>query len=285
MFNFTLLKMGQIFDNVLEVLDKYDIYYGRKAAATDLGVLLGAYVSKQEYDQHTVEGDFPCLSCQISDDFGDVNIVDTQGLRSFSNRNARNLAFRPALPPSEASRIKPNKEKTILKRVKVYEYGEYPQTIADEKTNAELENLFQSNSLSKTGKHYTFDETAVTDENSGFKEKPYTEYVSPDGKKYIRMLGRQGDAYSRLSDGKIIEKDKPYWVHVEPIEWLADKSGWLISKKCLFSNIRYDDSKDFINNYFAKEIEPGGDMLHRLKSYEQGNSSPKGLFSQKNEGR
>ena len=104
-----------------------------------------------------------------------------------------------------------------------------------------------------------------------------------DGKRYIRVLGRPADYDSKLSTGERVKKGKPYWVEVQPIEWLMDKSGWVVAKKCLFAGIQFDEKylqkswfpgrryyktalydgdfsktfmKHYLDTYFAKEMEP-----------------------------
>ena len=71
-----------------------------------------------------------------------------------------------------------------------------------------------------------------------------------------------------LSTGEKVETEKPYWLQVQPIEWLKDPSGIWISKKALFSGIQFDTKsyydgdfkntfmKKYLDTYFAKEIEP-----------------------------
>ena len=90
-----------------------------------------------------------------------------------------------------------------------------------------------------------------------------------DGKRYIRVLGRPSDSqYSTLSTREQVKDGKPYWVEVQPIEWLMDESGWMIAKKCLFAGIQFDTKKKYdgdfsktfmkhyLDTYFAKEMMP-----------------------------
>ena len=150
-------------------------------------------------------------------------------------------------------------------------YGEYPQAITDEGTNAQLEKLFQAKSLQTTGKDYT-----LPVYKSGFRSdvRPvsYDEYEYK-GKKYIRFPGidtSEEYASKLLASGKSIDIREPHWVEVQPIEWLMDKSGTWVSKKCLFATLMnpdgghegnyYGDFKktflgDFLNTQFAKDIQ------------------------------
>jgi len=171
------------------------------------------------------------------------------------------------LPPSEASQISPSGERTLKSGIRVAEYGEYPQTVADDETCEKLERLHDSRSLRPTGKSYTFDSVDLDDYGTSFKAISYPEYEL-DGKRYIRVLGRPYDEDSKLSTGEQVEVGKPYWVEVQPIEWLMDRSGWVVAKKCLFAGIHFDTKekyhgtfsktfmKKYLDTYFAKEMEP-----------------------------
>ena len=91
-----------------------------------------------------------------------------------------------------------------------------------------------------------------------------------DGKRYIRVPGRPADDDSKLSTGEQVEEGKPYWVEVQPIEWLMDRSGTMVAKKCLFAGIQfdtkssYDDDfsqtfiKRYLDGYFAGEMQRNG---------------------------
>ena len=72
----------------------------------------------------------------------------------------------------------------------------------------------------------------------------------------------------KLSEDKIIEIDKPYWIKVSPIEWLIDyDTKTVISKKILIAGIQfnqrfgkfsYDNSfiYKYLNEIFVKDIIP-----------------------------
>ena len=89
-----------------------------------------------------------------------------------------------------------------------------------------------------------------------------------NGKRYIRVPGRPADNDSKLSTREQVEKWKPYWVEVQPIEWLMDPSGTMVAKKCLFAGIQFDTKssydgdfsktsmKHYLDTYFAKEMKP-----------------------------
>ena len=260
--DFTFLKEDQIWgDDALEVMKRY----GTKVAPTDLTVILGGYMT--DGDGRTSEGDLTCASWSASSYAYDrVRCVYCGGGQDWYDTTSRGVSARPALPPSEASKISPSEARAI-DGIRVVEYGEYPQTVADERTSERLERLHSSRSLRPTGKNYTFDSVGLTDYDTAFKATSFSEYEM-DGKRYIRVPGRPADDDSKLSTGKQVEAGKPYWVEVQPIEWLMDRSGTMVAKKCLFAGIQFDtkDSYDgdfsktsmkhYLDTYFAKEIEP-----------------------------
>lgn len=115
-----------------------------------------------------------------------------------------------------------------------------------------LEILFQQGSLELTGKNYTFDSVDLIDFDTSFKPTSYPEYRLSGYGKYIRVLGRGSAFLSSVSKGKaLVQKGKPYWLEVKPIEWLKDESGWMVAKKCLFAGIQFDTKKEY-NGDFSK---------------------------------
>ena len=270
--DFTFLKEDQIWgDGALDVMKRY----GTKVAPTDLTVILGGYMTGG--DDRTSEDDLTCASWSASSHGnGGVRCVHFRGGENWDDTDRRRISARPALPPSEASKISPSEARAIA-GIRVAEYGEYPQTVADERTSAKLERLHDSRSLRPTGKNYTFDSVDLTDYDTSFKATSYQEYEM-DGKRYIRVLGRPADGDSKLSTGEQVEEGKPYWVEVQPIEWLMDPSGTMVAKKCLFAGIQFDTKssydgnfkrtsmKRYLDTYFAKEMEPIGRVAARTVS-------------------
>ena len=269
--DFTFLKEEQIWgDGALEVMKRY----GTKVVPTDLALILGGSVYRGE--DFTSEGDLTCISWTASSDLGDfVCTVCSDGQKRGEQAIRRATSARPVLPPSEASKISPSKLRNI-DGIWVAEYGEYPQTVADERTSERLEEmLFSSGSLRMTGKNYFFDSVGLTDYDRAFEGRAFHEYEM-DGKRYIRVLGRPADGgRSKLSTGELVEDWKPYWVQVQPVEWLMDESGTMIAKKCLFAGIQFDTRrgydgdfsktfmKHYLDNYFARELEPVERMVSR----------------------
>ena len=271
--NFTFLTIDQIWgDGALDVIKQRK---GKNCDATDLTAILGGNVGGSRFH------DSQCSVFTASaNKYGDMEIL-SNGLDGgwVHPEESRGVSARPALPPYEASKIKRTKTRTD-KGIQVVEYGEYPQTVADARTSKKLEELHSSRSLPSTGKTYTFDSEVGNADYQPYKPKSYPEYEM-DGKRYIRILGSPYDIYS------FVESEKPYWVQVEPIEWLVDKTGWMVSKKCLFAGVPFDTKQykgDFsqtimgryLDYFFAKEIE---DPVDRSISLKKANKKRKGLVT------
>ncbi len=260
--DFTFLKEDQIWgDDALDVMKRY----GVRVAPTDLTVILGGDMTGG--GDRTSEDDLTCASWSASsNNYNNVRCVSCEGDKDWFSTNSRIVPARPALLQKEAAKISPSIARAIA-GIRVAEYGEYPQTVADERTSERLERLHSSRSLRPTGKNYTFDSVGLTDYDTPFKATSYPEYEM-DGKRYIRVPGRPADSDSKLSTGEQVKEGKPYWVEVQPIEWLMDRSGTMVAKKCLFAGIQFDtkDSYDgdfsktsmkrYLDTYFAKEMEP-----------------------------
>lgn len=278
--DFTLLTRDQIWgEKALEVIQKY----GSKVAPTDLSVLLGGLMGGYAPSAKTSEGEFACDAWTASFHRGfrsklRVCACDTDGGATEQFEFVRrDLAVRPVLPPSETAKLTPTARRKGINGVDIVEFGEYPQTIADEKTGKELDELYASGALSPTGKTYSFDD--INPKNV-IDPKNYTEKFlsgrgckeyAHNGKKYIQLDGRPANNDSQLSSGEKAQT-KPYWIQVKPIEWLQDKDGTWVSKKCLFSGIQFDTEgaynldvfedfektfmKRYLKTYFAKDIVP-----------------------------
>ena len=261
--DFTFLKEDQIWgDDALDVMKKY----GTAVAPTDLTAILGGIMNSAGGTK-TSEGETTCLSWSVSSDKnGHVRCVLSEGDRYWSRTDERLISARPVLSSWEAFKTIPSVAR-FIDAIPVVEYGEYPQTVADDETCEKLERLHDSRSLRLSGKNYTFDSVGLTDYDTPFKATSYPEYEM-DGKRYIRVPGRPANDDSKLSTGERVKEGKPYWVEVQPIEWLLDPSYTMVARKCLFAGIQFDTKekydgdfkrtfmKHYLDTYFAKEMEP-----------------------------
>ena len=261
--DFTLLTTEQVWgDNALDTIKKY----GDAVNPSDLSVLLGNIVyteGSRTPDDHRICGAWTSSLGR----YNDVYQVNYSGSWLSVNPRARGYSARPVLSPEEAQKLGLKNRKTSINGIDVVEYGEYPQTVADEQTSERLEKLFQTASLQQTGKNYTFDSANPHNWEAAFRATTYPEYEL-EGMKFIRLKARPYDRDSVLSNGSGVEERAFYWVRVEPIEWLKDPTGILISKKALFAGIQFNPQyeydgdfsktfmKHYLDTYFAKEIEP-----------------------------
>lgn len=276
--DFTFLTEEQIWgDDALDVMKRY----GTKVAPTDLTVILGGWVTGR--DHRTSEGDLTCGSWSASSiGYEYVRCVDSRGDEGWYNPQWRGFSARPALHASEVAKISPINVRNIA-GICVAEYGEYPQTVANKDISVILEKSYLNGLIHKTGKNYTFDSYGFAVYNTSFNAVPFSEYKI-GGRRYIRIPGQPADSDSKLSNGEQVTAGKPYWVEVQPIEWLMDKSGTMVAKKCLFAGIQFDKKisydgdfsktfmKHYLDTYFAKEMEPAEREISREDSKNLENS-------------
>ena len=270
MSNMTLLEEAQILgDNQLEIFKKY----GTKCAVTDFYILLGGYVANHEY---TCEGNLLTdrTGCYLTKTFDGKSAVvdyDTLGSGHFYSVNRRESGGRPVLPYSSI-KSRGSKLKIDFNGIKVMQYGEYPQTVITDPLSSELEHNYQRKDCANhllTGKSYIVDGIKNDVLGEPFKVRRNDEYCY-NGIKCIRFLGDSNSVGEKLSNGVEIEEGKPYWVKVEPIEWMVDeKDDIAVAKRVLFAGIQFQndknykgdfektDIKKFIDNYFSKEIIEG----------------------------
>ena len=257
----TLLTKDEVCDIPLEIFKKY----GTNAAVTDFTLLLGIEVSSDHTSDSLYYKDSKFTDTRAADYWtktkeGDKIIaISSYSFGYYSSKKVNNLflGIRPVLNYSD---IKDNVTDTLIsdKKVLEVEYGEYPQTVCEEKVNAELEKLFREGNLVKTGKRYTINSSNISNFFQTISEYSYK------GRKYIRFVADRNDIRTRLSNKKYIEYGKPYWIEVEPITWMIDEDI-AVSKRLLITGILFDinysgvfeDTQmfDYLNNYFVKEIK------------------------------
>ena len=267
----TLLMKDQIWGE--DALDVIKIF-GALVEPTDLAVLRGAIMSNKIRSStgKLVSYAWTAATSPIKYNYGVCALSDTKG--AFSP-NLRLPAIRPVLSPVETAQICPTKTTPLKEGIKICDFGEYPQTIADGQLALELERSFAHKTLRTTGKHYTFDSSDVLGYFAGIQEERCVEYEHK-GRKYIRVLAQPADDDSRLSNGQPVQDNEPYWVRVAHIEWLVDPTGFWVARKCLLAGIQFDANEryegDFsqtfmkkdLNTYFIKEIQPS--ILKQSKS-------------------
>lgn len=263
-FELTLLTAEQIWgsenEEQLEVLRKY----GTGSAATDLAILKGVYTFcdlcytdlYQPYERKAM------YWTSTPNDKESVIICTSKGTEENWQKGNRNAGIRPVLNSEKIFKDLYSKRKLGENDTFEVEYGEYPQMLADKKTQILLENIYlleqlkkedQRSKIKKTGKSYTFDSLPAYGVNCDRQIMPvsYDEF-SYNNQKYIRIWENC---------------DRYLWVKVEPIIWLVDeKTKSLISKKILLSGIRFaprlsdnadfakSDMKYYFDNFMNYEI-------------------------------
>ena len=261
----TFLTEQQIWgDKALQVMKDY----GTKTGMSDLAIVLGGLMGR---GAKTSDNQLAGLVWSASSDGdGYVRTVEDDGGGSFYGPGGRGGGARPALPSSIASSIKPSEARLTRKisGVQVVEYGEYPQTIAADAVNRELEQAFSRGKLQTTGKTYTFDGEKYDAYSKPFNAKKHDEYQH-NGKRFIRVEAQPRDGDSVLSTGHKPQAGEACWIEVQPIEWLKDPSGMMVARQALFAGVQFDkkqrydgnfentDMKQYLQNYFAKEMQTG----------------------------
>ena len=263
MNNFTFLTDEQIFgNNQLDIISRY----GTRCAITDFSILLGGYVSLDNYTSEGNTGKDRTGWWWTKTPYNnDARVVSSYGPRDWNNVYKRFGGARPALPYSSIQMVSSNGVRGAS-GIKEILYGEYPQTIVDENYSRELERAYNNASLRTTGKNYTTDSVRYQDTDTSFRARVHTEYEY-NGSKYIRFVGNSNCDGEVLSDGRTIQSGNAYWVRVEPIIWLVDeKANIALCKKIIFSGVQFNNRSDyqgdfektdigrFTNTIFAKEI-------------------------------
>ena len=227
--------------------------YGKKAEATDFYMIQGGYVDNRKgpYWTKTPDGDTKSFLLAIYDD---VNINHDLAFESHG--------IRPVMPLSRIYKSEEKLNKVLESNIDIVEYGEYPQTVADENLEEKLESLYQKGEIKKTKKSYI-------SMLKGEKEK-YQEYIYQNNK-YIRVKEANISMDDcEFANGRKAIKGETYWLKVEPIEWLIDKNAKIAIAKNVLTAMPFSYEHDndyeksvvkvFLEDYFIKEIKPSINM-------------------------
>ena len=263
MSNFTFLTEEQCFGaDKLYILKKR----GTKAAISDFSILLGGAVTNYEHIEgdSSLEGRTGYYWTKTSYN-NDARVVYCDGISYYNYVRSRGGGVRPVLPFSLISLISSN-EVRGNENVFEVEFGEYPKSVVSKEVGNILEKLYNSNSLSKTGKSYTTDSRNYDEYDKKFEAQSHIEYEY-NGRKYVRVKARFCDNPTKLSNGEEYKYGDYVWVMVEPIKWLVDKRNDIaITKDIIVSGIQFKykrdyqgdfnttDIKKFMDEYLSKEI-------------------------------
>ena len=165
----------------------------------------------------------------------------------------------------------------------VIEYGFYPQSLVNPRTEAEiiqqLDEMYKKKE-GKTGNVYTFNQCPVYEPegygytHNGIKFVPWKHFeYELNGNRYVRVKSKVDNQPLHLYN------NKKYWIKVEPIEWLLDEeNGKMITKQVLLSGISimgknkiYDGNfkqtqlYQYLNTYFAEEMKQNNHLCTQNK--------------------
>lgn len=268
-FELTLLTAGQIWGNETE--EQLDVLrkYGTRAIVTDLSILEGIftwydfdYHEKYRLDKNSRDTRTASYWTKSNKDNRNIITCSWNGTEANDDKADRDKGIRLVLNSNKLFQELYSQKRLAENDTFEVEYGEYPQTLVDSKTQSKLEKIYLLEQLKKeelrtkmkkTGKVYTFDYLPASSVNFNKPIRPicYDELIY-NNQKYIRVW----------------ENCARYlWIKVEPITWLIDeKTGLLISKKILLSGIRFADRKSdtsdfsksdmkyYLDNFMAYEI-------------------------------
>jgi len=208
--------------------------YGKGAGISNLATLLGG--SSIPFPR-TAEGQYNSYYLTQTAENGLAKTSDKQTIPP----NTRNVVVRPVIVPAEMPFADSPETMYPLrlgngKQIGVCQYGEYPQTYIGEAMSKQLEKLWQQDHLPETGRNYTFAKNDTGKAPQTFETEKYPEYRL-DNQRYVRLFPHFHTTEYRSFNGEAIVLSKPYWVRVEPIEWLMDDSGILIAKQGLIAGV------------------------------------------------
>ena len=223
-----------------------------------------------------------------------LNIDSCKRISDYYTSDRRYIGARPTISYSSISDYASNghvNEEGIFE----IEYGEYPQQVASDELQEQLNKEFEAGNLELSGKTYTTDSIELKNCSQKFKPQILEEYVI-NNKKYIRVKADLCEIYCRVymfSNGKIYANGDYVWVEVQPIKWLVDeKENLAISKYILYAGVQFKygrhyngdfkrtDQKFFLDNFFSKEIVLK-DSLKKIVSIEQTNENTQSEQKQK----
>lgn len=243
--------------------------YNRKnlmCRVSDFAGLMGCYVERIKDANYCNWGTFsleemrpvcidPFGSFENVTDIDSSFIIGVRPVLLFANEEEYNMI-----------REQINQNLCIRDNLMIFEYGSYPQSVVSSDLNEELESKFKMGNLEATGNIYTtFDERIVGLDYPVIEKN--IEYKYND-KIYVRLCENSFWEYYqlKLSNGEWVTGEKPYWIEVNPINWIVDdKNMRLISETVLISGIKFysedniDDFKNttlykFLNYTFFEEI-------------------------------
>ena len=203
---------------------------GDMAKPTDLALAQGS--DRINYVTQSVSSDGQVIGINCTENQKTVDPWKAEGVR-------------PILPAGDVKRLKIS----FPPHSHIVTWGEYPQTVLqDARLIKKLDFLKQKQELQQTGKVYTFWEDTL----------PFVRFVPEyvfKGEKYTLLPSEcvQADFDACWSNGSSISVGHDHWFKVEPVRWLKDRAGNLISQKVLFS-FPMDHSKAYDGRFRPTQL-------------------------------
>ena len=246
--------------------------YGKGAGVSNLATLLGG---ESIPVPKTIEGQYNSFYLTQTAEEGRVKASN----KDLISPNERMIVIRPVVVPAEMPFMDSPETMYPIRlsngeQIGVCQYGEYPQTYVGDILSAQLEKLWQQGELFKTGHTFTFGKNNEKSVSQTFETEAYPEYRL-DNQRYVRLLPHFRKMGYRSFNGEDISLSKPYWVQVEPIEWLMDETGILIAKQGLIAGVPMlqekapytgDFSKTTLCRFLRKHFAPDAGI--KIKSFE-----------------
>ncbi|MCL2474374.1 MAG: hypothetical protein FWF23_05710 [Alphaproteobacteria bacterium] len=166
------------------------------------------------------------------------------------------------LPPSITSKIggvarslsfKEKVLKGVDPEIEVRQYGGYPQTVGCYTISKKLERYFNDRNLQTIDNYYTFDRAIPFTMGNYFKPVAHPE-CRYNGQPYIRVIANEL-AHAEMSNGETPKAGEPYWVKVQPIDWLVDKSGYWITLDAPLGTLRFHYDNYYDNDFGKTDIK------------------------------
>ena len=256
MGRYRLLSEKEVFENKLNIFD----HYSREAYLTDFALLHGGI--NVDSSNNTIINGYWWLS-DVHNGSDKVSCVGKDGNLTASTRSIPIVGVRPAI---DYSLIRPYIEgdREIAPGLKEVFFGEYPTNVVNKELSDDLEQCYQSSNGCLTILNQSYS-GGNGERGNKFIANKYQVY-GYNGGKYIRVVPNKTNYYTSLHDGSAVEKDRSYWVKVEPISWLVDEDNYVaVSEYILFAGVPfgneytkdYDSSilKTFIDGRFAHEVD------------------------------
>ncbi|MCL2474310.1 MAG: hypothetical protein FWF23_05385 [Alphaproteobacteria bacterium] len=251
----TFLKADQIWgDNALQVMKDY----GTAVSYEDIATLCNSMLGSPSYK--TIEGELAGYSWSASSNGnGDVRCVWKDGDKNWDYAYKREVASRPALPPSITSKIRPNAVRALElpngKNINIAEYGHTFRAVPADVREEFLE-ISNNYKLDKSKKI-----PLPNNEIDTFELRDYRLRIWQDDL-YLRITARAADRDSVLLDGTKVNTGEEYVCKAVPHEWLMDPTGWWVSKRCSFGGVPFDTSPTYTGDFDNTYIKGYMDKYH-----------------------